>query len=128
MQLLLQGIGRVRLVAFPQTSPYLRAELVTVPLPIDRGTEVDALRRELLTMAARIQELARVQAPIDFLAALEQIDDPMHLAFLMASITGLSLDKEQALLEAETCLDALRLMHGYLSYELQVVEIRQKIA
>src|SRR5258708_37141820 len=96
MQLLLQGIERVRLAAFSQTSPYLRAEVVTVPLPIDRGTEVDALRRELVAMAARIQELARVQAPVDFLAALEQIDDPMHLVFLMGSLTGLSLEKEQA--------------------------------
>ena len=128
LQLLLQGVERVGLTGFPQTAPYLRAEVVTLPLPVDRGSEVDALRRELLTMSARIQELARVQAPIDFLAALEQIDDPMHLVFLMASIMGLSLDKEQALLEAQTCLDALRLMHGNLAYELQVLEIRQKIA
>jgi len=128
LQLLLQGVERVRLDAFPQAAPFLRAEFVTVPLPVDRGTEVDALRRELLTMAARIQELARVQAPIDFLSALEQIEDPMHLVFLMASLTGLSLDKEQALLEAETCLAALRLMHEYLTYELQVLEVRQKIA
>src|SRR5258708_36460918 len=104
------------------------AEVLTLPIPIDRGTEVDALRRELLTMVARIQELSRVQAPIDFLAALEQIDDPMHLVFLMASLMGLSLDKEQALLESPTCLEALRLMHGNLAYELQVLEIRQKIA
>ena len=128
LQLLLQGIERVRLASFPMTSPYLRAEVISLPLPNDRGTEVDALRRELVAMAARIQELARVQAPVDFVAALEQIDDPMHLVFLMGSLTGLSLEKEQALLEAASCLDALRLMHGYLTYELQVLEIRQKIA
>lgn len=128
LQLLLQGIERVRLAAFPQTDPYLRAEIVTMPLPADRGTEVDALRRELLTMAARIQELARVQTPIDVVTALEQLDDPMHLIFLLASLLGLGLDKEQSLLEAETCLGALRQMHGYLTYELQVVELRQKIA
>lgn len=128
LQLLLQGVERVRLEHFPQTAPFLRAEFATVPLPIDRGTEVDALRREILTMAARIQELARVQAPIDFLSALDQIEDPMHLVFLMASLSGLSLEKEQALLEAESCLSALRLMHGYLGYELQVLEVRQKIA
>lgn len=128
LQLLLQGVERLRLTGFPQAAPYLRADIVALPLPVDRGTEVDALRRELLTMAARIQELSRVQAPIDFLAALEQIDDPMHLVYLMASIMGLSLDKEQALLEAQTCLEALRLMHGNLAYELQVLEIRQKIA
>ena len=41
----------------------------------------------------------------------------------------LSLDvaKEQALLEAPTRLEALRLLHGYLTHELQVLELRQKI-
>jgi ATP-dependent Lon protease len=128
LQLLLQGVERVRMESFPQVAPYLRAEVVTVPLPADRGTEVDALRRELLGMAARMQELAKTEAPIDFLSALEQIEDPMHLVFLLASLTGQSLEKEQALLEAESCLAALRLMHANLTYELQVLEIRQKIA
>lgn len=128
LQLLLQGIDRVRLTAFPQTEPYLRAEFVVLPLPADRGAEVDALRGELLNMAARIQELAQAEAPIDFLAALRQIDDPMHLVFLLGSLTGLSLEKEQAVLEASTCLAALRLMHEYLTYELQVLEVRKTIA
>src|SRR5207237_6949631 len=105
--------------------PYLRAEIAAMPLPADRGTEVDALRRELLTMAARIQELARVQTPIDVVTALEQIEDPMHLVFLLASLLGLGLDKEQALLESETCLATLRQRHGYVTYVLSVVEVSQ---
>jgi ATP-dependent Lon protease len=41
----------------------------------------------------------------------------------------LSLDvaREQALLEAPTRAEALRLLHGYLSHEVQVLELRQKI-
>src|SRR5262245_56581418 len=79
-------------------------------------------------MAARMQELAQPQAPVDLLSALEQIDEPMHLVFLLASLIGLSLEKEQALLESESCAAALRLMHENLTYELQVLDIRQKIA
>src|SRR5258708_21845405 len=85
MQLLLQGIERVRMVSFPQTSPFLRAEVVTVPLPIDRGTEVDALRRELVAMAARIHELARGQGPGGFLAAAQKIYDPDAPGVLVGS-------------------------------------------
>jgi ATP-dependent Lon protease len=42
----------------------------------------------------------------------------------------LSLDvaREQALLEAPTRLEALRLLHGYLAHEVQVLELRQKIS
>src|SRR5205823_7895157 len=41
-----------------------------------------------------------------------------------------SLDtaKEQALLEARTRHEALSLLHGYLLHEVQVLELRQKIA
>jgi ATP-dependent Lon protease len=54
--------------------------------------------------------------------------DPLQLAYLLASIFSLDMAKEQKLLEAETRVDALRLIHSYLSHELQVLEIRQKIA
>ena len=39
----------------------------------------------------------------------------------MASILSLELPKEQSLLEAATRVDALRLMHSYLSHEVQVL-------
>ncbi|MBV9443222.1 MAG: endopeptidase La [Acidobacteriaceae bacterium] len=54
--------------------------------------------------------------------------DPLQLAYLLASIFSLDMAREQKLLEAETRVDALRLIHSYLSHELQVLEIRQKIA
>jgi ATP-dependent Lon protease len=42
----------------------------------------------------------------------------------------LSLDvgREQALLEAPTRIEAMRLMHGYLGHEVQVLELRRKIS
>src|SRR4051794_19909663 len=54
--------------------------------------------------------------------------DPLQVAYLLASIFSLDMAREQKLLEAETRVDALRLIHSYLSHELQVLEIRQKIA
>jgi ATP-dependent Lon protease len=41
---------------------------------------------------------------------------------------GLEVGKEQALLEAQTRADALRLTHSYLAHEFQVLELRSKIA
>ena len=55
-------------------------------------------------------------------------DDPLRLAYLLASIFSLDIEREQKLLEAETRVDALRLIHSYLAHELQVLELRQKIA
>ena len=50
------------------------------------------------------------------------------LAYLIGSMLSLDVPREQALLEAPTRLEALRLLHGYLANELRVLELRQKIA
>jgi ATP-dependent Lon protease len=50
------------------------------------------------------------------------------LVYLAASILSLEIQKEQDLLEAETVVDALRLLHTYLTHEVQVLELRNKIA
>ena len=41
---------------------------------------------------------------------------------------SLDLAKEQSILEAQTRADALRLMHAYLTHEVQVLELKTKIA
>ena len=54
--------------------------------------------------------------------------DPLILVFLIGSMLSLDVPREQALLEAATRAEGLRLLHGYLTHELQVLELRQKIA
>jgi ATP-dependent Lon protease len=127
IELLVQGTERVVLVGLDQTEPYLRASVRVLPLPEDTGAEVEALRRAVLELTARALELAHPEGGfnIDQLAA--QAPDPLVLAFLVGSMMSLDLAKEQALLEAPTRAEGLRLIHGYLTTELQVLELRQKI-
>lgn len=128
VEILVQGIERVRLVALEQTEPYLRALAVAWPLPTDSGTEVEALLRAVLDLASRAIALAQPQSPIDIRQLATQAGDPMVLVFLLGSMLSLDVAKEQSLLEASTRLDALRRLHEYLAHELQVLELRQHIA
>ena len=59
---------------------------------------------------------------------LASAEDPLRLVYLLASMLSLELAKEQALLEAPSRGEALRLMHTYLTNEVQVLELRNKIA
>jgi ATP-dependent Lon protease len=52
----------------------------------------------------------------------------LRLAYLLGSMLSLDVAREQALLEAGTRAEALQLLYGYLSHEVQVLELRQKIA
>src|SRR5262249_4972701 len=64
---------------------------------------------------------------IDIRQLAAQAQDPLHLAYLMGSMLSLDVAREQALLEAPTRSEALRILHGYLSHEVQVLELRAQI-
>jgi ATP-dependent Lon protease len=128
MEILVLGIERVVVVKLETGEPHMRAKYRAFPLPQDGGNEVEALSGALLEVAAKAIALAQPQASAELTRMLAGSEDPLRLAFLLASIFGLEASKEQRLLEAETRVDALRLIHSYLTHELQVLELRQKIA
>jgi len=128
IELLVQGIERVEIVAFAQTEPYLKAEVRPAPLAEETSTEIEALQRTLLELAGRILQLSEPNNGVDLSQLVAAHQDPLHFAYLMASLMHLDVAREQAVLEAPTRLQALRLVHEYMTHEAQVLEVRQKIA
>jgi ATP-dependent Lon protease len=128
LEILVLGTERVVVVKLETVEPYLLAKFRVLPLPQDGGSEVEALSRAMLELASKAIALSQPQSAAELTRMLAGNDDPLRLAYLLASIFSLDLAREQKLLEAETRVDALRLMHSYLAHELQVLELRQKIA
>ncbi len=128
IELIVQGVERVTLLRPEQTEPYLTARVRVLPLPEDTGPEVEALHRAIVELAGRVLELAQVQQPINLQQLVAQAQDPLRFAYLLGTMLSLDVPKEQALLEAPTRVEALRLLHGYLAHEVQVLELRNKIS
>jgi ATP-dependent Lon protease len=128
MEILVQGLERVRILAFDQVEPFFQARYEIVPLPEDEGTELEALQRSILDMSSKAIELAQPQSPVNVQQMLASTPNPLRLAYLLASMLGLDVRKEQQVLEAPTRIDALRLIHGFLSHELQVLALRRQIS
>ncbi|HEX3449946.1 MAG TPA: LON peptidase substrate-binding domain-containing protein, partial [Isosphaeraceae bacterium] len=128
IELLVQGLERVTLVRLEQTEPYLRAKVRPLPLPEDQGTEVEALRRAVLDLTARALELAHPEGGVNIDQLAAQATDPLILVFLIGSMLSLDVPREQALLETTSRAEGLRMLHGYLTHELQILELRQKIS
>ena len=128
MELVVVGVERTAIIRLEQTTPYLRAAVRPLPPPEGREPEVDALQRELIGLATKAVKLIQPQAPPDLSRIMAASEDPLWLAYLLASMMSIEVDKEQALLEAPTRVEALRLVYGYLSHEVQVLELRNKIA
>jgi ATP-dependent Lon protease len=132
LEVLVMGVERVVVLKLDNTEPFIRGRVSSWPLPEETGPEVEALTRALLELGAKAISLAQqqpqVQNPIELGKLLGFNDDPMRLVFMLASMFSLDLPKEQAIIESQSRIEALRLMHGYLSHELQVLELRNKIA
>src|SRR5262249_33987484 len=128
VQLIVQGTRRMEVIESTQSTPFLQARLRALAEPTDRGDEIDALTRNIVDLAGQIQAMTHAEAQVGIEQILAQFEDPLHKAYLLASMLSFDLEKEQQLLEATTRLDALRLMHELLGHEAQIVELRQKIA
>lgn len=128
MDVIVIGLERVMILRLEETEPYLKARVQPVPVPEEMTPEIEALRQEVMELAGKVIAMAHPQAPQELARLLAATEDPLRLVYLLASMLNLELDKEQALLEAQSRADALRLMHSYLAHEYQVLELRHKIA
>ena len=121
------GTERVAIAGIVQED-YLVAEVHPFELPDESSTEIEALHREILDLGNKVLQHANVEAPAELARMLSRSDDPIQLVYLLGSILSLDAAIEQKLLEAETRIAALRLMHSHLTHEVQVLELRGKIA
>ena len=128
VDVLLLGVERVGVEGLDTSGPYLQASINPLPVPEEKTAEIEALHKEVAEMAAQALALAQPQAPADWGRVIANAEDPLRLVYFLASVLSLERDKEQNLLEAATCGSALRLMHTYLAHEVQVLELRSKIA
>jgi len=126
--LIVLGTERVAILKIEE-GEYLSAEFRPLPLAGEEdATEIEALHRELMDLGRKALGYANVDAPSELARLLAKSEDPVQLTYLLASILSMDSAEEQKLLEAETVGQTLRLMHAHLTHELQVLELRSKIA
>jgi ATP-dependent Lon protease len=127
LELLVLGMERVAMVKLDTSEPFLKARVTPLPLPEDKSSEIEALQGALIELAGEALSLAQPNAPQELRGLLSANEDPLRLAFVLASMFSLDAEKAQALLESPTRAEALRLVHRYLTHEVQVLELRNKI-
>ncbi len=128
IHVIVQGTARVRRTGVILEQPYLNCRLQLLEEPADLDAEVEALHREVQELASRAIELAHPQSPVNLPQLVAGMEKPLHLAYVLTGLIPLALDQEQALLEAASQREALRLLHERLTHEVQVLEVRSDIA
>jgi ATP-dependent Lon protease len=128
LHLIVQGQERFRVIGFTEQTPYFKARVEILPEPVREQTpEVEALQRNIQALIQKALTLLP-NVPPEIRNIIMQSDDAVRLAYFLGSMLDLGVEQEQALLEANTESELLRLMHSYLSHEVEVLDIRSKIA
>ncbi len=127
LQVVVQGIERIKIDYWTATEPYLKAHVVVAPDEVDADdVEVEALRRTLVDLAQKlVQYLPNI--PEEVVEFLERVDDPRYLTYLLASNARIEMQDAQELLEKDSLKEKMRLLVKLLSRELEVLELGQKI-
>jgi len=127
IELMVLGMERVTLLKLDDSEPFLKGRAIPLPLPEDKGPEIEALQGALAELAGEALTLAQPNTPPELRGLLANNDDPLRLTFVLAAMFSMDAEKSQSLLEAPSRAEALRMMHRYLMHEVQVLELRNKI-
>jgi len=130
LEVLVFGVERVVIVKVDEEKGHMVARVRALPAPDDSSRETEALTLSIVEMGSKFVGLVQApnQNPQDLARMFTSQEDPLRLAYMIASLMSLETAKEQALLEAPTRLEALRMIHGWLAHEVDVLELRNKIS
>src|SRR3989440_1023073 len=128
LHLIVQGTDRIRVLAWEQAEPHLRARVQILPdLQLSDKEKVEATKRNVQSLIQ--QALAYLpQVPPEVRLVVLGAADAVKLAYFLGSILSLGVEKEQQMLEANTVDDLMHLAHDFLAHEVEIIRLRSKIA
>jgi ATP-dependent Lon protease len=129
IDVLVLGMERVVIVKVDDGDGHMTARVRALPMPDDSSRETEALTLAIVEMGSKFVGLIQNDrvSPQELARMFTTHEDPLRLAYMVASIMNLDGVREQSLLEAPTRVEALRLVHGWLSHEVEVLNLRNKI-
>ena len=127
IQALLQGLERVALLKVEQSLPYLMVQARRLELPAENDREVQALQRAIQELITDLPRLIQAPGIEEATAAFRNEENPATLAYRVASLLNLTVKEEQTLLESSSTIELLRSLYAFLSKEVQILQLRDKI-
>jgi ATP-dependent Lon protease len=126
IHVIVEGMMRARSEGVVQTDSWLKATVAPLPERVEGTLEADAYVR-------RIQEL--IERALSLSSGLSQelrgvvmgMEDPLRLAYLLASLIDIKADEKQRILEADDLVSKLKSVSDALTREVSLLELKGKI-
>ncbi|HNT30236.1 MAG TPA: endopeptidase La, partial [bacterium] len=124
--LIVQGLQKISIKQLIQTEPFWKAVVETVPEDNALTQESEALMRNAL---AQIQKLISLvpYLPEELQMAASQVEDPLKLSYLIASLIRMKLSEKQEILELPDQVSKLKKSVSIMNREIELLELGSKI-
>jgi ATP-dependent Lon protease len=126
MRVLVEGVTRARAEFLQNDRGFMRALLKPLPEPAERSIDIDARVRRLQELVDRALSLATGLSP-DVKTLVMSLDDPLRIAYLLASLLDMKPEDKQRLLEENSLAVKLDAVSMVLSREIEVLELKGQI-
>jgi ATP-dependent Lon protease len=126
LQIVVEGLERVHAETISLTDQTMTANIRRAPEEVVKSVEVDAYMRRLREQVDRALSLATGISQ-ELKPVIENIDDPLRLAYLIASLLDMPAIEKQAVLEVNTLVAKLEMVSAALAREITLLEVKGRI-
>jgi len=126
MRVLVEGVVRARAEFLQLERGHMTALIKAMPETSERTLEIDAHVRRLQELVDKALSLATGLSP-DIRTLVASLDDPLRIAYLLASLLDMKPEDKQRLLEENSISVKLDAVASALAREIDVLELKGQI-
>ncbi len=124
-QVLMSGTKKIAVSEFVDSTSYMRAKVVEIPMEIVEDKKIEAL---LFNIRAQFQKLvSATELPQELVATINGLTNPFYVAYLVSSQLNLKIEMEQEILEIAPLHDLLHRVAKELAKRLETVEMSNQL-
>ena len=126
IHIIVEGLVRAKSDVVAKSNASLRATVAPMPEVVEKSLEIDAYVRRLHELIERALSLATGLSQ-ELRGMVAGIDDPLRLAYLLASLLDMKPEEKQQILEDNTLTGKLQAVSNALGREIALLEMKNKI-
>jgi endopeptidase La len=126
INIILEGVARVRADVVTRTGTSMRAQITPLPENFERTLEIDAHVRRIQELIDKALSLSSGLSE-ELRGVVMNIEDPLRLAYVLATLIDMKPADKQALLEENDLIKKLQAVAATLTREVSLLELKGKI-
>ena len=126
INIIIEGLARVRADVVTRAGVSMRAQITPLPESVERTIEVEAHVRRIQELVEKALSLATGLSE-ELRTVVMNIDNPLRLAYVLATLIDMKPADKQALLEENDLLKKLQAVVAALTREISLLELKGKI-